>query len=83
MAVNMASTTPSRPLRLEMGRVSSSVPSAISSTKLTQMIWVALLPTSQPPPAGAFLLYFSPCIGSFCTAAAPRHLFLCPQASLL
>ena len=37
----MASTTPSRPLRLEMGSVSSSVPSAISSTKLMQMTCVA------------------------------------------
>lgn len=48
VAVNIASTTPSRPLRLAIGNVSSSVPSAITSTKLTQMICVALLPTSQP-----------------------------------
>lgn len=47
VAVNIASTTLSKPLRLAAGSVSSSVPSAISSTKLTQMIWVALLPTSR------------------------------------
>ena len=58
VAVNMASTTPSRPLRLEIGSVSSSVPSAISSTKLTQMIWVALLPTSHPARRAFFFLAF-------------------------
>ena len=49
VAVNMASSTPRRPLRLEIGRVSSSVPAAITTKKLTQMIWVALRPASHPP----------------------------------
>ena len=48
VAVNRASTSPSRPCLLAMGRLSSSVPAAITSRKLTQMIWVALLPASQP-----------------------------------
>ena len=58
VAVNIASTTLSRPLRLAAGSVSSSVPSAISSTKLTQMIWVALLPTSQLLRCVFFFLVF-------------------------
>ena len=48
VAVNMASITPSRPVLLEMGRVSSSVPTAMTSRKLLQMVCVALLPASQP-----------------------------------
>ena len=48
VAVNMASTTPSRAPLLAMGRLSSSVPMAMTSTKLIQMIWVALLPANQP-----------------------------------
>ena len=48
VAVNMASMTPSRPVLLEMGRVSSSVPTAMTSRKLMQMVCVALLPASQP-----------------------------------
>ena len=48
VAVNMASMTPSRPVLLEMGRVSSSVPTAMTSRKLPQMVCVALLPASQP-----------------------------------
>ena len=48
VAVNRASTSPSRPCLLAMGRLSSSVPAAITSRKLTQMVWVALLPASQP-----------------------------------
>ena len=48
VAVNMASMTPSRPVLLEMGRVSSSVPTAMTSRKLLQMVCVALLPASQP-----------------------------------
>lgn len=47
VAVNRASTSPSRPCLLAMGRLSSSVPAAITSRKLTQMVWVALLP-GQP-----------------------------------
>ena len=87
VAVNMASTTPSRPLRLEMGSVSSSVPSAISSTKLMQMTCVALLPSSQPRRRGALFFRFIPIswllfvpgrlcctCTSFCTHAAHEHL---------
>ena len=48
VAVNIASMTPSRPVLLEMGRVSSSVPTAMTSRKLMQMVCVALLPASQP-----------------------------------
>ena len=48
VAVNMASMTPSRPVLLEMGRVSNSVPTAMTSRKLLQMVCVALLPASQP-----------------------------------
>ena len=48
VAVNRASMTPSRPVLLEMGRVSSSVPTAMTSRKLLQMVCVALLPASQP-----------------------------------
>ena len=87
VAVNMASTTPSRPLRLEMGSVSSSVPSAISSTKLMQMTCVALLPSSQPRRRGALFFRFIPIswllfvpgrlcctCTSFCTHAAHEYL---------
>ena len=49
VAVNMASITPSCPLRLEIGRLSSRVPAAISSRKLPQISWVALLPANHPP----------------------------------
>ena len=48
VAVNMASMTPSRPVLLEMGRVSNSVPTAMTSRKLMQIVCVALLPASQP-----------------------------------
>ena len=48
VAVNMASMTPSRPVLLEMGRASNSVPTAMTSRKLMQMVCVALLPASQP-----------------------------------
>ena len=48
MAVNMASMTPSRPVLLEMGRVSNSVPTAMTSRKLMQIVCVALLPDSHP-----------------------------------
>ena len=42
----MALSTSSRPCLLAMGRVSSSVPSAITIIKLTQMIWVGVLSPS-------------------------------------
>ena len=63
VAVNMASMTPSRPVLLEMGRVSSSVPTAMTSRKLLQMVCVALLPASQPLLGRRvrFLVYFSHC----------------------
>ena len=63
VAVNMALSTSSRPCLLEMGRVSSSVPSAITIIKLTQMIWVGVLsPSFSAGPtsgAAAFCGYFS------------------------
>ena len=46
VAVNMALSTSSRPCLLAMGKVSSSVPSAITIIKLTQMIWVGVLSPS-------------------------------------
>ena len=49
VAVNMASSTSSRPCLLAMGRLSRKVPSAITMTKLTQMICVGVYPPLRLP----------------------------------
>ena len=62
VAVNSASTTPSLPCLLARGVVSSSVPSVMTTRKLTQMICVGFGPLRRLPagcPNSLFFLLFS------------------------